>query len=92
MTFKAVDTRIKPKAGSIPATTMEAQPTGRIVATIDDTGRLNIQEGAEQLPHFKESRELLDESGDFLWLLDDNNGTPYDGTVRWGRQEDFEVA
>ncbi|QHR65280.1 hypothetical protein aldrigsur_42 [Escherichia phage aldrigsur] len=92
MTFKAVDTRTKPLAHSFPAALMGGQLTGTIVATIDDTGRIDIKEGAENLPHFAQSRDILDESGDFLWLVDEDQGTEWDGTVRWGRQEDFEVA
>ena len=49
MTFKAVDTRTKPLAHSFPAALMGGQLTGTIVATIDDTGRIDIKEGAEHI-------------------------------------------
>lgn len=92
MTFKAVDTRIKPLAKSLPAAIMGGMLTGVIVATVAEGGSTEIKDGAEALPHFRASLSLLGEPGDFLWLLDEGQGSEWDGTVRWGRQEDFEQA
>lgn len=90
MTIMTIGMRVQPIAGTILAEILGGQLKGTVVAVVDQNGVICSAPGASELNNYRQSVWLLDEPDEFCWLVDEGQGSRWDGRVHYGDSPDFE--